>query len=163
MWLRVTKELLREGPENTCLASPGGAGLKGRGGRPQLSPGSQPHHPRDWSLTFPEGTTLRQPVSFTQPGRGEPQTALCVSSPALALHGRPFLSFLSPPLTLAPSRATTFKVRSGACHGDGPTLRLSLCTDLAPAPPARVLWKPQRRTPHGKSPPGVPLCAQPSL
>lgn len=48
--LRVTKELPREGPENTCLASPGGVGLKG-----ERVPPATPREP----TLFPQGLVVQ--------------------------------------------------------------------------------------------------------
>lgn len=59
------------------------------------------------------------------------------------------------------SGATTFKVRAGAWLRDGPTLRLSLCTDLASAPPAWPSGSPGGAHSPGNLLPGLPAARTP--
>lgn len=87
---------------------------------------------------------------------------MCISPPALALHGCLSLFPFSRHPSLQPrSRATTFKVRTGAWLWDGSTLRLSLCRDLAPAPPARPSGSPGGAHSQGNLLPGFPAARTP--
>lgn len=112
MWLRVTKELLREGTSEHLSGITGGA---------QATPRSRPRLPRDWepgAASRPhQGSTLKPPASFIQPGRGDPQTALCISPLALALHGRHSLHSLNtPPSSPVPGPQLS---KSGLVRGFG--------------------------------------------
>lgn len=143
-----------------------GSRLEGKEGAPSYPLGANPVSPgigNRGRFTFPirAAHSGSQPPSFC---RGEETLGLPC---ALAPQRRPFVgASLSPfsnhPLLQPRSRAATFEVQAGAWRRDGPTLRLSLCTGLALAPPARPPGSLRGSHIQGNLLPGVPCRAHPS-